>query len=264
MKKNNVTIKDVAKEAGVSAATVSYVINDNKEQSISEETKQKIWQVINMLNYKPNTFAKSLRMATTKKLIAVCTEASSSLHKANYMLILENLFKVFSNEYSLIFQQKPYSEISNVDAIISYNLSKEDFFAIGNKNFVPLIALDSNINDPLFFQITTDYEKLKINAFNHFNSAFTFVSLEPSNINIKNEILDTFNDVIFVNDIIDLEKISSSNILTTCSIIYSYFKSKSYNVYMNEELITQKAQAIFHCVKKAVSHEKFDIHNYKI
>ena len=98
MKKNNVTIKDVAREAGVSAATVSYVINNNKEQSISEETKQKIWQVVNMLNYKPNAFAKSLRMAPNSKLIAVCSETFNPLQKAEYMLILENLFKVFSKE----------------------------------------------------------------------------------------------------------------------------------------------------------------------
>lgn len=49
-----VTIHDIAKEAGVSVATVSYVINNKQGQTISEETKNKIWHVINMLNYKPS------------------------------------------------------------------------------------------------------------------------------------------------------------------------------------------------------------------
>ena len=35
-----VTMKDVAREAGVSVATVSYVLNDTKKYKISEETKK--------------------------------------------------------------------------------------------------------------------------------------------------------------------------------------------------------------------------------
>ena len=47
-----VTIKDVAEAAGVCKATVSYVLNDRKDQKISEETKKKVWQVVNMLGYR--------------------------------------------------------------------------------------------------------------------------------------------------------------------------------------------------------------------
>ena len=44
-----VTIKDIAKAAGVSPSTVSRTINDH--YSISEETKQKVRQVMDELGY---------------------------------------------------------------------------------------------------------------------------------------------------------------------------------------------------------------------
>lgn len=54
-----VTIKDVAKEARVSIATVSMVLNDAKFP-ISDATKQKVLEAANKLNYVPNRIAQSL------------------------------------------------------------------------------------------------------------------------------------------------------------------------------------------------------------
>lgn len=58
-----VTMLDIAKEAGVSKATVSMVIN-KRDGSISEETKNKILKLANEMNYIPNSLARSL---STKK-----------------------------------------------------------------------------------------------------------------------------------------------------------------------------------------------------
>lgn len=54
-----VTIKDIAKEAGVSVATVSYVLND---RPVSDEKKKKVLQAIEDLNYVPNEIARRLRV----------------------------------------------------------------------------------------------------------------------------------------------------------------------------------------------------------
>ncbi|AWB46539.1 LacI family transcriptional regulator [Paenibacillus sp. CAA11] len=53
-----VTIRDVAREAGVSVATVSRIIN--KKGEASPETIDRVNNVIKKLNYKPNSIAKSL------------------------------------------------------------------------------------------------------------------------------------------------------------------------------------------------------------
>lgn len=56
-------IVDVAKRAGVSAATVSRVLNDSS--LVSEKTKQKVRQAIEELDYHPHAAAKQLRSQRT-------------------------------------------------------------------------------------------------------------------------------------------------------------------------------------------------------
>ena len=57
-----VTIRDVAKAAGVSVTTVSIVINDKaKERSIPETTQEKINRTMRELGYQPNLSARRLR-----------------------------------------------------------------------------------------------------------------------------------------------------------------------------------------------------------
>ncbi|MGO4836724.1 LacI family DNA-binding transcriptional regulator, partial [Rhizobiaceae sp. 2RAB30] len=54
-----VTIKDIARLAGVSTATVSKVLN-KKDRFIGEDTRRKIWSLARELNYRPNSIARSL------------------------------------------------------------------------------------------------------------------------------------------------------------------------------------------------------------
>ncbi len=58
MVKNKITIRDVAKKAKVSVASVSYVING--VDKVSDETKQKVLEVIEELNYRPDITARNL------------------------------------------------------------------------------------------------------------------------------------------------------------------------------------------------------------
>ena len=53
-----VTIEDVARAAGVSAMTVSRVINNGR--NVRESTRAAVLEAIEQLNYSPNTAARSL------------------------------------------------------------------------------------------------------------------------------------------------------------------------------------------------------------
>lgn len=59
--RRKITIKDVAQEAGVSATTVSYVLNQNEKQTISEETKARVFSAVERLNYIPNYAARIMK-----------------------------------------------------------------------------------------------------------------------------------------------------------------------------------------------------------
>ncbi|MBN1428591.1 MAG: LacI family DNA-binding transcriptional regulator [Anaerolineae bacterium] len=58
MSKRRITIRDVAALAEVSNQTVSRVLNDRPD--VAEETRQRVWQVIEDLNYQPSAIARSL------------------------------------------------------------------------------------------------------------------------------------------------------------------------------------------------------------
>ena len=55
------TMKDVAREAGVSQAAVSLVLNDAAGSRVSAETRQRVLEAVDRLGYRVNSAAKSLR-----------------------------------------------------------------------------------------------------------------------------------------------------------------------------------------------------------
>ncbi|WP_373760435.1 LacI family DNA-binding transcriptional regulator, partial [Streptococcus ferus] len=60
---DTITIYDVAREAGVSMATVSRVVNGNK--NVKENTRKKVLEVIERLDYRPNAVARGLASKKT-------------------------------------------------------------------------------------------------------------------------------------------------------------------------------------------------------
>lgn len=59
------TIKDVAREAGVSIATVSYVLN-KKDTFVSKDTRRTVLEAIERIGYTPNVTARNLKASRTK------------------------------------------------------------------------------------------------------------------------------------------------------------------------------------------------------
>ena len=80
IKMKRASIKDIAKIAGVSVATVSYVLNKKEGSRISEATKEKILNVAETINYTPNKIAKSLKTNKSKLIGLIVADISNDFY----------------------------------------------------------------------------------------------------------------------------------------------------------------------------------------
>ncbi len=75
-----VRIKDVAKRAGVSTATVSHVINQTR--FVTDETRQKVLEAIDALNYQPSTIARGLATNSTQTIGLIISDITNPFFTA--------------------------------------------------------------------------------------------------------------------------------------------------------------------------------------
>lgn len=163
------TIKDVAKHAEVSIAAVSYVLN-GKENRVSPETLERITEAIRTLNYIPNFSARSL-VNKTSKLIGVMIPQTED-HK---QLLLDNPFysemvsgiesKLREEGYHLLLSGaadgQSYLNLSqerNLDGVIIMGIYPEQLYEEFKQIQIPIVLVDSYINDDYFKKIGIDDE----------------------------------------------------------------------------------------------------------
>lgn len=95
------TIKDIARLAGVSVSTVSRVLNDHPD--VSEIAKEKVLAVVNEYNYIPNTSARELGKSTSDNIgvvvrgmsnpfyTKIITEIGDKIEKAGYTMVMQQI-----------------------------------------------------------------------------------------------------------------------------------------------------------------------------
>jgi len=86
------TIYDVAELAGVSAKTVSRVLNEDR--AVKRDTRDRVLEAMNRLSYRPNTQARSLRLGDRKTSVGLLLEDPASgyqsrIHQAMLMACME-------------------------------------------------------------------------------------------------------------------------------------------------------------------------------
>ncbi|CAM4085834.1 LacI family transcriptional regulator [Paenibacillus alkaliterrae] len=97
----NISIKDVAKHANVSTATVSHVINGTR--FVSEETKRKVHQAMDDLNYRINSVARSLRSRKSHVIAFLAPILASETSNYFFMSVAAGIQSVLKqHQYHLV------------------------------------------------------------------------------------------------------------------------------------------------------------------
>lgn len=263
MASKKVTIRDVAKEAGVSVATVSYVVNGRTDLKISDETRKKVLHVINLLNYSPNQAAKALASKRKNQVGFAISHTDSILKAADQMKVMTAITKFLGDKNYDVFLIPPakFENYGQADALICYDLDKSTFSALGDFNFAPLLALDCYINDPLFFQINTNLDRLKAAANEKFSGEkYQYVMLDTSNTEKKDFTKDTFDDVLFVSTPADLQGITTKNVLISSDVLLPFIPDNC-TVCYEPDTTLEKLELLFTAYDNAANRVPIENHN---
>lgn len=160
------TIKEVAKEANVSIATVSLVLNNHSR--ISEETRNTVKRAIKKLKYHPSRSARGLASQKTGNIGFILTEdhflrsepfytniflgAELEAHKHEYYILLTTIPSTYSNDQKL----PRFILEKNIDGIIIAGSVPIEIIKEVRKYNFPLAFVDFYISDKAFSSVLID------------------------------------------------------------------------------------------------------------
>ena len=288
------TVRDIAAKAGVSVATVSYVLNDKKDAKISDSTRKKVLQVANLLNY---SIPEKYKNADAKQgiyTIGVMYELKTDTPSRNTEIM--NLINLLAERFIRIgfsFQLIPIESeaelskpVQGLDGIIAIDLGNEAFKQMSNQYFIPILCLDMIINDFLFYQIHTDMESIVSQAKDILGDNFYIVTDKYNNEGYREYIASVApeNHILFFSEIAHnaFSEIKNKKVLAfglQSGITLSKFAGcKDLVIVTNDassDLYSSLVKTIHHDIEKKANlamnimmnalEKKFDVkHEYKI
>ncbi|HVF91445.1 MAG TPA: LacI family DNA-binding transcriptional regulator [Blastocatellia bacterium] len=158
-------IKDVAREAGVSTATVSHVIN--KTRYVSEETRNRVLRAIERCNYYPNAAARSLASGRSNILGLIISDISNPFFPE---LVKSIEMAAFERGYDVILSNTNYDArrtshyvrriIERKIAGVALMTSELDLSLIGElaSKHVSVVFLDLGFAGERMSNLVVDYE----------------------------------------------------------------------------------------------------------
>lgn len=161
-----VTIYEVAKEADVSLATVSRVINGSS--LVKEDTKIKVQKAVEKLGYRPNAIAQGLALQKSTSIALVIPEASFTYTGQifNGLIDVARIYKYDVLLYTINEGLNEMSDIienilvSHVDGVIIYNDKLfHDELSTLNQYKIPIVIIGNRISGENIGSVFVDIRK---------------------------------------------------------------------------------------------------------
>ena len=203
----NITIKDVAKECGVSTQTVSRVINESR--NVSEKTRKIVEDKIKKLGYKPNLYAKNLSKRRMKNILVSVRRNKGHTATIWANILVSEIFACNKNKNVSIFMEQYYDEreLSNsllntsntfIDGVIIFYEKKNDKrVSILKKENIPFIVVGKSYSDENIYVSNDDFNsvfKATEYLFKKEIEKITFITANPTPMNLerKNGIIEAY------------------------------------------------------------------------
>ncbi|MDW6019222.1 catabolite repressor/activator [Vibrio plantisponsor] len=163
------TLDEIAKLAGVSKTTASYVINGKAQKyRISEKTQQKVMAVVNEYNYRPDHAASALRAGNSRSFGLIIPDLENTSYARLAKLIEQNSRQAGYQILIACSDDDPETEISAAEALVSRRIdalfvassipNASDYYLKMQNMGTPVIAIDRPLDDEYFAcVISEDY-----------------------------------------------------------------------------------------------------------
>ena len=129
---NNVTLKDVAAEAGVSAQAVSLVMNGKSAGQLSTATREQVLRAVEKLGYCRNASAGALRGADTKAAAILTSQSLAAIIDEHLIdIVMQVTSRLNSDGYACFFTELNVPDAGNLQKI-------RDLLSRGVRRFIVL------------------------------------------------------------------------------------------------------------------------------
>ncbi|MBE6903391.1 MAG: LacI family transcriptional regulator [Ruminococcaceae bacterium] len=172
---SKLTIKDIAKMAGVSTTVVSFVING--KEGVSPKTRKKVEDIIASTNFVPNLSSRRLILNKSFNICIVVKSTSNPFNNFFYFEIAQGLLEKSSEYgYNIVFSEisDDFSKHSFIDilergdadgVVFFQNVDNHMLDYVNSKN-IPAVLIDSTIQNS-FNYINADYSVSAYTATKH-------------------------------------------------------------------------------------------------
>lgn len=233
------TVKDIAKKAGVSVTAVSFVLNN--KPGVSDSTRKRVQEIIAETDFKPNLNSKKLVMNKSFNICLMTNPYSSPFEDLFYFEITRGIIsRSMKCDYNIIIS-KPImaqSELPDLiysgdaDGIIFMQDISKALIEKANNSGLPFIVVDSHSSIENVTSINPDYKKATFDATSYLiNNGHTDIAIMASSVvpDFYTQTIQGFNEAMSLHNLTPNPKhcyMTASNEETAYQAAKSLFKKR--------------------------------------